>query len=294
VGSEGAKLNTAPDEISLTPLPVPDAETATSDDADEQTAGLVVKPEESAVENDDVIDGLVEDISGSIVDHAIDQFDDEATVVATDAGLGALFDQMDAELAKGGEADDDEVQSFELEVDDDLIIDSTDADIADAIAVVDDDESYELDGSGLFDGDEEFDLDFGEAKGAAVGDIDDDDARTHFDLGIAFKEMGQTKKSLEQFGMISDSSPLRPESLRFTAEIFRDKNQLDDAVDALEDALTSPSLNDEARAPLYYDLHLTHMAAGRKEAAIEALQAVADAGLSDFADVTARLDMLKS
>ena len=106
--------------------------------------------------------------------------------------------------------------------------------------------------------------------------------------------MGQNKKAFEQFALISEDSPLRPESLRFKAEMLRTEGKLDAAVDALEDALTSPSLNDEARAPLYYDLHLTHVAADETAAAVDALQAILDAGLSDFADVAERIAALKS
>ncbi len=145
--------------------------------------------------------------------------------------------------------------------------------------------------SGLTD---DFDLDFGEVKGAELSDLGDDEADTHFDLGLAFKEMGQYKKAIAELELAARRSDKRAEALRIIALCHAEQGASDLAVETLRKALDTPDLPLNARAGLQYDLANLYEQLGQTDQARAQFESIVAAGMDDFLDVKARLAALES
>ncbi|MCA9544668.1 MAG: tetratricopeptide repeat protein, partial [Myxococcales bacterium] len=142
---------------------------------------------------------------------------------------------------------------------------------------------------GLFD---DGDGDLGTIQGAQLSELSEDDANTHFDLGLAFKEMGQYRKAMEQLEKAARSLEKRAEALRVLGLCHLEQGQAGEAAARLEEALATPGVGARARVGLQYDLATAYEAQGRDDEAIEQLQAILDTGASDFLDVKDRLARL--
>ena len=140
---------------------------------------------------------------------------------------------------------------------------------------------------GLFD--ETADL--GSIQGAQLSDLGGDDAATHFDLGVAFREMQQYRKAVEQLELAAKAPALRPEALRVLALCHVDQGNTARAVERLEEALALPDLPNASRAGLEYDLASVLESIGQPDAARVHLSALA-ARDPNFQDVRARLKRL--
>ena len=145
---------------------------------------------------------------------------------------------------------------------------------------------------GALDSQQEFE-DVTTVHGEQVGDLSEDDANTHFDLGVAYKEMGQYRKAIESLEKASRSRALRVESLRFIGLCHLEQGDFQAAASHLEAALTAPDIAPQARAGVQYDLAGAYESLGRTQEAIAQLQAILSAGAPDFLDVQTRLARLR-
>ncbi|MDP6528489.1 MAG: tetratricopeptide repeat protein, partial [Gemmatimonadota bacterium] len=139
---------------------------------------------------------------------------------------------------------------------------------------------------------DEHEGDLGTVVGTELSELAPDDADTHFDLGMAFKQMGQYKKAISELEVAARNAEKRPEALRFIALCNLEQGNPQSAVEHLGQALTSPMLNSAARIGLHYDLATAFEQLGDTPRAIAELRAILDAGASDFLDVQARLTRL--
>lgn len=119
-----------------------------------------------------------------------------------------------------------------------------------------------------------------------------DDADTHHDLGIAYKEMGLLEDAVGEFQR-SCRSPKKEADAYYMMGLCRvDQGQMDLAVEAWRRALLAAQIQTHQRAAVGYELAdaLEHM--GDKGGALEAFIAVSTAE-STFKDVQERIQRLK-
>jgi hypothetical protein len=135
--------------------------------------------------------------------------------------------------------------------------------------------------------------DMGSVQGSLVSEINDDDASSHFDLGVAYKEMGQYRKAVELLEKAARSPSRRADALRLVGLCHLEQGDAASAVSHLEDALRSPGLVAEGRVGIEFDLATAYEQLGRIDAAIEHLEAIEASGVPVFFDVAGRLARLR-
>ncbi len=142
---------------------------------------------------------------------------------------------------------------------------------------------------------------FGELKheleeGAAVAD---EDPETHYNLGVAFREMGLLDEAIAELqkvcNYIERGQPFAQTVQTYTwlAQCFIDKGVPDAAIRWFEKALTIPGLDHEARLAIHYELGSACEHAKDKAAALRHFTAVYGGNI-DYRDVAEGIQALKS
>jgi tetratricopeptide (TPR) repeat protein len=129
-------------------------------------------------------------------------------------------------------------------------------------------------------------------QASTVGDLNDADIAAHFDLGVAYMEMGQYKKAISQLEKVLSSRERRAEALRVIALCELHQGNASAAVARLQDALRSPALSRDSKVGLHYDLASAYESQGSRLAARQQLQNIVELGAGDFLDTRTRLARL--
>jgi tetratricopeptide (TPR) repeat protein len=117
---------------------------------------------------------------------------------------------------------------------------------------------------------EQVDVDqvFAKFKEGIKATIDDSDAATHYDLGVAYKEMGLLDDARSEFELASRDAQRAVMCHYMIGSIFRDQGDLGKARDAFLKALRSESRSPDQTKALEYDLGSVYEAQGDRESAI--------------------------
>jgi tetratricopeptide (TPR) repeat protein len=126
-----------------------------------------------------------------------------------------------------------------------------------------------------------------------------EDAETHYNLGIAFKEMGLLDEAIGELQKVCHamdrgndfSQPIQ--AYTWLAQCLVDKGVPEAGVRWYRKALSLPGLDDGSRCAIYYDLALAYEAFGDKKAALDNFLEVYGSNI-DFRDVASRIKALKS
>jgi len=143
--------------------------------------------------------------------------------------------------------------------------------------------------SGLLEEMEE--LDFGAAATA-------DDPQTHYNLGVAFREMGLLEEAIGEFQKVvrgAGTEPYPPNFLQacsLLAICFMEKGMPAVAIKWYRRALEMPGLDEEAILALQYDLGLAYEQAGDARNALERFTEVYSSNI-DFRDVAEKIRTLQ-
>ncbi len=141
---------------------------------------------------------------------------------------------------------------------------------------------------------------FGELKQELEGGVTnaDEDPETHYNLGVAFREMGLLDEALGEFQKVCQSvergqsfSQLM-QTYTWLAQCFLDKGIPEAAVRWYEKALRLPSLNQDTRTALHYELASSFESAGDRPAALSNFLEVYGNNI-DYRDVAERIKALK-
>ncbi|MBC7842711.1 MAG: tetratricopeptide repeat protein [Gemmatimonadaceae bacterium] len=121
-----------------------------------------------------------------------------------------------------------------------------------------------------------------------------DDATSHFDLGIAFREMGLVDDAIAEFQIASRSRQKRVESIEALGGCFLDKREPAVARSLLVRALDEPSVahGDDTLRGVLYLLGLASEALGAREDGLRYYQRVYAVDIR-FRDVAARIQTLQ-
>jgi tetratricopeptide (TPR) repeat protein len=127
----------------------------------------------------------------------------------------------------------------------------------------------------------------------------EEDPETHYNLGIAFKEMGLLDEAIGELQKVCHavdrgarfSQPIQ--ALTWLAQCLVDKGAPEAAVRWYQKALQLPGLDDGSRCAIYYDLAAAYEASGDKKSALANFMEVYGSNI-DFRDVASRIKALKS
>jgi tetratricopeptide (TPR) repeat protein len=122
--------------------------------------------------------------------------------------------------------------------------------------------------------------------------LSDADTDTHFNLGIAYKEMGLLPEAIREFQVSSREPSLFVESCSMIGVCYGEQGMWSQAAEWYEKALQAPDLEDEARIALRYDLAATFESAGESQRAVEIFEEIASAH-PGYRDVATHLSNLE-
>ncbi len=121
--------------------------------------------------------------------------------------------------------------------------------------------------------------------------LSEEDSDTHFNLGIAYKEMGLLPEAIREFQVSSRSPDLFVECCSMIGVCFMEQGMWTQAAEWYEKALGAPNLAPEAELALRYDLAASFESAGDLERAVDVYQEVVALN-PGYRDVSSRLDIL--
>ncbi len=121
--------------------------------------------------------------------------------------------------------------------------------------------------------------------------LSEEDSDTHFNLGIAYKEMGLLPEAIREFQVSSRNPELFVECCSMIGVCFMEQGMWTQAAEWYEKALGAPNLAPEAELALRYDLASSFESAGELERAVDVYQEVVALN-PGYRDVSSRLDQL--
>ena len=133
-----------------------------------------------------------------------------------------------------------------------------------------------------------------------LGEMDDsdEDLETHYNLGIAYREMGLLDEAIGEFQNVAQAVqkgkpfPYAMNCATLLALSFMDKNEPKIASFWYQRALEMPGLDQEAVMALRYDLALALDLAGEADAALDSFRQVYAMNI-DYRDVADRIATLQ-
>ena len=139
---------------------------------------------------------------------------------------------------------------------------------------------------------EEFRSEMGE-----LGKDEHEDLETHYNLGIAYREMGLLEEAISEFQRVAKSADKGP-AFRYAMQCctllglaFMEKGQPAIAAIWYERALQTPGLDQESILALRYDLGVAQELAGDKAGAVKSFSQVYAMNI-DYRDVSERINLL--
>jgi tetratricopeptide (TPR) repeat protein len=135
---------------------------------------------------------------------------------------------------------------------------------------------------------------------AELGEMgaEDEDLETHYNLGVAFREMGLLEEAIGEFQKVAKAND-HGKAFRYAMQCstllglaFMEKGQPDIAAIWYERALTTRGLDSESKLALRYDLGVAQESAGELEAALKSFSQVYAVNI-DYRDVAERIASLQ-
>jgi tetratricopeptide (TPR) repeat protein len=121
--------------------------------------------------------------------------------------------------------------------------------------------------------------------------LSEEDADTHFNLGIAYREMGLLPEAIREFQVASRDTAYFVESCSNIGVCYQEQGMWSEAAEWYQKALVAPDISAEARQGLRYDLASAYQSAGDVDQAAGIFEEIA-ANNPSYRDVADRLSSL--
>jgi pilus assembly protein FimV len=127
----------------------------------------------------------------------------------------------------------------------------------------------------------------------------EEDPETHYNLGVAFREMGLLDEAIGELQKVCQSVerghpfPQLMQTYTWLAQCFLDKGVPEAAIRWYESALKLPDLDQDTRMALHYELGSSYESAGNRPEALNHFLEVYGSNI-DYRDVAERIKALKS
>jgi tetratricopeptide (TPR) repeat protein len=122
--------------------------------------------------------------------------------------------------------------------------------------------------------------------------IDVEDTESHYNLGIAYKEMGLLDEAIAEFDKAMNNAGRRLDCLTLKGICLAEKGAFEQGEEALKAGLHHPGLSDDERISLLYEMALLYESWGRLLDALDSFQSVADVDLF-YRDVGEKIRSLR-
>ena len=129
---------------------------------------------------------------------------------------------------------------------------------------------------------------FQEFQRSVKEQLGDEDFETHYNLGIAYKEMGLMEEAVAEFTLAEKSPTRRLNAVSMIALCLREMGRFDEAALKLRTGISLAVEGSEDQKGFLYDLATLHEQAGRAADAQDVLRRLLDID-PDYRDVAARL-----
>jgi tetratricopeptide (TPR) repeat protein len=127
---------------------------------------------------------------------------------------------------------------------------------------------------------------FEKFKAGVKAQVADNDSATHYDLGVAYKEMGLLPDAVGEFEVAGRDPSRECMCFAMIGMIYLEQNQLDRAAESYVRALSAGAKTVEQEMSLYYDLGNVYEMKGKNQDALYYFQKIArrDPGYRDIAE----------
>ena len=115
-----------------------------------------------------------------------------------------------------------------------------------------------------------------------------DDMESHYNLGIAYREMGLLDDAIAEFAKVKRRSNRYVDCQTLTGLCFLDKGDTDRAEQSYRAALASDALGKDQELSLYYDLGTLYQESGRPQDALASFRMVSEQD-ANFRDLVSRI-----
>jgi pilus assembly protein FimV len=132
---------------------------------------------------------------------------------------------------------------------------------------------------------------FREFQRGVAEQLSEEDADTHFNLGIAYREMGLLPEAIREFQVASRDTTFFVESCSNIGVCYQEQGMWTEAAEWYQKALVAPDISSEARVGLRYDLAAAYQSAGDVDQAADIFEEIAATNPS-YRDVSDRLSNL--
>jgi tetratricopeptide (TPR) repeat protein len=141
-------------------------------------------------------------------------------------------------------------------------------------------------------GDVDVDQVFEKFRAGIRSQVSENDSATHYDLGVAYKEMGLIADAIHEFELAARDPQRECNCFAMIGMVYLEQNELDRAVEAYVRALSAGDKTVEQEMNLYYDLGTVYEMKGKAQDALYYFQKIArrDPG---YRDVSERLSSLQ-
>lgn len=154
-------------------------------------------------------------------------------------------------------------------------------------------ESFAAESRQMLSSTQDIDVDqvFEKFKAGVKAQVADNDSATHYDLGVAYKEMGLLPDAVGEFETAGRDAARECMCFAMIGLIYLEQGQLDRAAEAYVRALSASQKTVEQEMSLYYDLGNVYEMKGKNQDALYYFQKIArrDPGYRDVADRIAQL-----
>ncbi len=129
---------------------------------------------------------------------------------------------------------------------------------------------------------------FREFQKGVAEQLSEEDSDTHFNLGIAYREMELLPEAIREFQVASRDPAYFVESCSIIGVCYQDQGMWSEAVSWFQKALVAPDISDDARRGLRYELAVAYEGAGDLDQAVGLFEEISSS-TATYRDVADRL-----